>query len=52
MIGLLIAALIIGIFSGTRAGRDERGGSVHLNSSARLLSEASAGFMWLREALG
>ena len=30
----------------------DRGGSVHLNSSARLLSGASAGFMPLREAAG
>ena len=29
-----------------------RGGSVHLNSSARLLSGASAGFMPLRETAG
>jgi len=32
--------------------RTDRGGSVHLNSSARLLSGASAGFMPLREATG
>ncbi len=30
----------------------QRGGSVHLNSSTRLLSGASAGFMPLREAAG
>jgi hypothetical protein len=31
---------------------DDRGGSVHLNSPARLLSGMSAGFMPLREAVG
>jgi hypothetical protein len=30
----------------------QRGGSVRLNSPARLLSGASAGFMPLREAVG
>ena len=34
------------------ADRASRGGSVHLNSPALLLSGASAGFMPLREAVG
>ena len=34
------------------ADEDLRGGSVHLNSPALLLSGASAGFMPLREAVG